>query len=100
MPISTIRFWSDEFEIINPKRNRKGNRLFTQSDFKNLKLIYSYLKVKHLTIEGAKERLKHNPELQFKKTEIIENLKEIKSFLNELKQKIEPKFAEHSAIKK
>ena len=55
---SLVRFWEKEFEILKPKKNKKGNRLFTQEDLKNLKVIYHLVKVKGYTLQGAKERLK------------------------------------------
>ncbi|HEX2974517.1 MAG TPA: MerR family transcriptional regulator, partial [Bacteroidales bacterium] len=32
VPVSTIRFWDNEFAILKPMKNKKGNRLFTQND--------------------------------------------------------------------
>jgi DNA-binding transcriptional MerR regulator len=37
---SLIRFWDSEFDILKPKKNAKGNRMFTPEDVKNLQLIY------------------------------------------------------------
>lgn len=55
---SHIRFWEKEFEILKPKKNKKGNRLFTQEDIKNLKLIYHLVKERGFTLDGAKNKLK------------------------------------------
>ena len=55
---SLIRFWEKEFSIIKPKKNKKGNRLFTQKDIKNFRLIYQLVKVEGYTLEGAKQKLK------------------------------------------
>ena len=41
---SLVRFWEKEFDIIKPKKNAKGNRLFTQEDIKNFKLIFNLVK--------------------------------------------------------
>lgn len=82
--ISLIRFWENEFEILKPKKNAKGDRHFRPEDVKNLKLIYHLLRERKYTIEGAKEFLKKNK----KATEnfiMIEALQKIKLFLNELK---------------
>ena len=51
---SLIRFWEKEFSIIQPKKNRKGNRMFTPKDIENLQVIYHLLKERGYTIEGAK----------------------------------------------
>lgn len=85
--ISLIRFWENEFDILKPKKNGKGDRLFRPEDIKNLQLIYHLLREKKYTIDGAKDFLKKN-----KKAEdsfaVIGSLKKIKSFLLELKSNL------------
>ena len=81
---SLIRFWENEFDILKPKKNGKGDRFFRPEDVKNLKLIYHLLRERKYTIEGAKEFLKNNKYAE-KKFEIIESLKNLRSFLFELK---------------
>ena len=58
MNTSHIRFWSKEFEVIRPATNKKGNRLYTQSDIENFKKIYHLVKEKGFTLKGAKSELK------------------------------------------
>lgn len=55
---SLIRFWEKEFTIIKPKKNKKGNRLFTQKDIENFQQIYQLVKVDGYTLEGAKQKLR------------------------------------------
>ena len=55
---SLIRYWEKEFSIIKPKKNRKGNRLFTPKDIENIKLIYHLVKERGMTLQGAKKKLK------------------------------------------
>jgi DNA-binding transcriptional MerR regulator len=81
---SLIRFWENEFDILKPKKNGKGDRFFRPEDVKNLKLIYHLLRERKYTIEGAKEFLKNNKYAE-KKFEIIESLKNLRGFLFELK---------------
>lgn len=81
---SLIRFWENEFDILKPKKNGKGDRLFRPEDVKNLKLIYHLLRERKYTIEGAKDFLKNNKKAD-EKFIMIESLKKIKGFLNELK---------------
>ncbi len=57
LSISNIRFWEQEFEILKPKKNKKGDRFFTKQDVSNLKVIYHLLKEKGYTIEGARKKL-------------------------------------------
>ena len=58
--ISAVRFWEKEFDILKPKKNKKGNRLFTHKDIENIKIIHYLLKEQGFTVEGAKKKLKEN----------------------------------------
>ena len=84
--VSLVRFWEKEFDILQPKKNKKGNRMFTAADFENLKLIFHLVKERGFTLEGAKNKLKENKEDTINNFEIISRLKEIRSFLVELKE--------------
>src|SRR5210317_1657230 len=75
---SHIRFWEKEFDIIKPKKNAKGNRLFTKEDINNFKLIYNLVKERGFTLEGAKNKLKKNPDYIFNNNEIITLLEVLK----------------------
>ena len=81
---SLIRFWENEFDILKPRKNGKGDRLFRPEDIKNLQLIYHLLRERKYTIEGAKDFLKKNKKAEEKFT-MIESLKRIKGFLHEIK---------------
>ena len=85
---SLIRFWENEFEVLKPKKNKKGNRLFTPEDLENLKMIYFLVKEKGFTLEGAKKKLKENPEGVFSKHKIIMRLEDIKNELIEIKNQL------------
>ncbi len=85
---SLIRFWESEFDIIKPKKNRKGNRQFTREDIDNVKLIYHLVKEKGYTLQGAKDLLRDGNEAMKEKVEIIDSLKKIKKFLLEIRTKI------------
>lgn len=84
---SLIRFWESEFDIIKPKKNRKGNRQFTREDIDNVKLIYHLVKEKGYTLQGAKDLLKNGNDSLKEKIEIIESLKKVKNFLLEIRAK-------------
>jgi len=81
---SLIRYWENEFDIIEPRKNRKGDRFFKPSDVKNLQLIHDLLRRRKFTIEGAKDYLKKNKQAQAK-YEMIQSLQKLRSFLLELK---------------
>lgn len=84
---SLIRFWESEFDIIKPKKNRKGNRQFTREDIDNVKLIYHLVKEKGYTLQGAKDLLKNGNDSLKEKIEIIDSLKKVKNFLLEIRAK-------------
>jgi DNA-binding transcriptional MerR regulator len=81
---SLIRYWETEFDILQPRKNRKGDRYFRPIDVKNLVLIYDLLRRRKFTIEGAKDYLKKNKRAE-EKFVMIQSLEKIKSFLLELK---------------
>ncbi len=83
---SLIRFWEKEFDIIQPKKNKKGNRLFTPRDVDNFHVIYHLVKERGFTLQGAKEKLNQNREDTVNKTEVVKTLKKIKGFLEDLKE--------------
>jgi DNA-binding transcriptional MerR regulator len=81
---SLIRYWETEFDILQPRKNRKGDRFFRPIDIKNLVLIYDLLRRRKFTIEGAKDFLKKNKKAD-EKFAMIQSLEKIKGFLLELK---------------
>jgi len=86
--ISAVRFWEKEFDILKPKKNKKGNRLFTQKDIKNIRIIYHLLKERGFTLEGAKKKLKDNKSDTINNIEIVTHLRDIKNFLEKLKEEL------------
>lgn len=85
---SLIRFWENEFDILEPKKNRKGDRLFRPEDIRNLRLIYYLLRERKFTIEGARQKLKENKKLAVKQFEMVQSLVKIRNFLTELKENL------------
>lgn len=85
---SLIRFWDKEFDILKPKKNAKGNRMFTPEDVKNLQLIYHLVKERGFTLEGAKTHLKEGQKKTLDKFEIVAKLETIKSQLTNIKNQL------------
>ncbi|MBN1158584.1 MAG: MerR family transcriptional regulator [Bacteroidales bacterium] len=83
---SLIRFWEKEFDIIKPKKNKKGNRFFTMQDIENIKLIHHLVKERGMTLNGAKKKLKENKDDAYHNFEVIQSLTEIKKLLLGLKE--------------
>jgi DNA-binding transcriptional MerR regulator len=85
---SLLRFWEKEFDVLQPKKNAKGNRKFTQDDIKNLELIYHLVKERGFTLEGAKIHLKENRKKTLDNFEIIRKLETVKAELLKIKDQL------------
>jgi DNA-binding transcriptional MerR regulator len=85
---SLIRFWEKEFEMIRPKKNKKGNRLFTRQDIDNFHIIYHLVKENGMTLKGAKKKMKENKEDTEYNFEIIKSLESIKELLIEVRESL------------
>ncbi len=85
---TVIRYWENQFEALKPKKNKKGNRLFTKEDIETVKLIRHLVKERGLTIKGAKLKLKENPEGTTHDFEIVKKLQAIKQELVEIRDKM------------
>jgi len=85
---SLIRFWEKEFDVLQPKKNAKGNRKFTPEDIKNLELIYHLVKERGFTLDGAKIHLKENKRKTLDKFEIIRKLESVKAALLKIKDNL------------
>ncbi|WP_046746147.1 MerR family transcriptional regulator [Kordia zhangzhouensis] len=85
---SLIRFWEKEFDVIQPKKNAKGNRKFTPEDIKNLELIYHLVKERGFTLEGAKVHLKEEKKKTLSNFEIIRKLQLIRAELVKIKDNL------------
>ena len=83
---SLIRFWEQEFKLLNPKKNSRGNRKFTNTDIENINKIYFLLKEKGYTIQGAKDFIRN--EKTSKKLDIVSKLKLIKDKLIEIRDQL------------
>ncbi len=85
---SLIRFWEKEFDVIQPKKNAKGNRKFTPKDIQNLQLIYHLVKERGFTLEGAKTHLREEKQKTLSNFEIIQKLERIKMELTKIKNQL------------
>jgi DNA-binding transcriptional MerR regulator len=85
---SLIRFYEKEFDILQPKKNAKGNRLFRPEDIDNFKIIFNLIKDKGYTIKGAKDFLKKNKNEAVEQQKVIDSLEKIKSFMLELREQL------------
>lgn len=86
---SLLRYWENEFDILRPRKNKKGDRLFRPEDIKNLQVIYHLLRQRKFTIEGAKEYLKSNKKKADTHTQLVYSLSRLRSFLLEMKSNLQ-----------
>lgn len=85
---SLIRFWEKEFDVLQPKKNAKGNRKFTPQDIQNLQLIYHLVKERGFTLEGAKTHLKEEKQKALSNFEVIQKLQKVKAELLKIKDQL------------
>ena len=85
---SLIRFWEQRFDILKPKKNKKGNRLFTPADIRNFELIYHLVKERGMTLAGAEKYLKANREGAEREAEIVRKLTGIRTVLLEIREEL------------
>ncbi len=82
---SLLRYWENEFDILQPRKTRKGDRLFRVEDIRNLQLIYFLLRQRKFSIDGAKNYLRNNKHEADTQVKLMDTLTRFKSFLLELK---------------
>lgn len=85
---SMIRFYEKEFDILQPKKNAKGNRLFRPEDVENLKIIFNLIKDKGFTLQGAKDYIKNNRNEVLENQKVIDSLENLKSFMIKLNEQL------------
>ncbi len=85
---SQIRFYEKEFDVLKPKKNKKGNRLFTPEDIENLKIIFHLVDEKGFTLKGAKEHMKNNGSETKDNQKIIDSLERLKGFLLKINEEL------------
>ena len=86
---SLIRYWEKEFKTIHPKKNRKGNRMFTPKDIESLQMIYHLLKERGYTIEGAKKKLRENKDETLLTSKLVQKLQYVKGELEKIKSQLD-----------
>ncbi|MDA3818820.1 MAG: MerR family transcriptional regulator [Prolixibacteraceae bacterium] len=85
---SLIRFWTKEFDHIKPHKNKKGNRLYTLENIEEVSLVYHLVRERGMTLKGAKQKIKENPDDTIQEHEVVKRLMNIKSLLLEIKEEL------------
>ncbi len=86
--MSMLRFWETEFEVIQPKKNKKGDRFYTAKDIEILKTVKHLVKEKGYTLKGAKDKLKNKQSESESQYMVVESLKKIRGFLVQLRDEM------------
>ena len=85
---SLIRHWESKFDVLRPRKNKKGNRMFSPGDVENLKLIYHLVKERGMTLEGANRCLKRNRGALTRDAELLERLQRVRAMLVEVREEL------------
>lgn len=88
LPVSTLRYWENEFDMIKPRKNKKGDRFFSKNDINIIRTIHYLTKVKGYTLKGAKEAMKSNFVEEAENAAIIESLTKIKEMLLQIRDNL------------
>ncbi|EAZ79187.1 MerR family transcriptional regulator [Algoriphagus machipongonensis] len=88
---SLIRYWEGEFDIIHPKKDKKGNRRFVKDDIEKIRYIYHLVKERGYTLQGAQEVIKSGEEQGFDKIAAVQKLQQIKDFLISIRDEFNEK---------
>ena len=86
VPASTLRFWEKEFDMIKPRKNKKGDRFYSKNDISILRTIQYLTKVKGYTLQGAKTAIKTNFMKEAETAAIVDTLTKIKEKLLDVKK--------------
>lgn len=86
---SLIRFWEKEFEVLKPKKNDNGKRLYTKSDLENLQLVFNLVKIEGYTLEGAKKIIEGKLFDSRKEKKVAKTLHDLRSQLLEMKKALD-----------
>ena len=89
LPASTLRYWEKEFDVLKPRKNKKGDRFFSKNDIALIRTIHYLTKVKGYTIQGARDALKNNFIQEADNATIIASLTEIKEMLLIIKKELD-----------
>lgn len=84
LPMSTLRFWENQFPSINPKRNDRGTRFYTPRDVETIRMVAYLVKERGMKLDAAQEELKRNRDGVSKKYEIVERLRNVRDTLQEM----------------
>ena len=85
---SLIRFWENEFDMLRPAKNTKGERRFTENNLEQMRIIYNLVKERGFTIKGAKQEIRENKKRLKNQREAIQILEKLKENMENILHRI------------
>lgn len=85
---SLLRYWENEFSFLTPRKNRKGDRLFTKENIQQIQIIYTLVKERGFTLEGAKQELRKEKGSLSEQIDLVDRLKSAYQRLKDLDDKL------------
>ncbi|WP_101690564.1 MerR family transcriptional regulator [Dysgonomonas massiliensis] len=86
---SLLRFWEKEFDTINPRKTAGGSRQYSRQDIEDISLVYHLVREKGLTLEGARQMLKHKKDEATRKLDVIQRLERIRDELKSMEDEFD-----------
>ena len=84
-----MRFWEKEFDTINPRKTAGGSRQYSRQDIEDISLVYHLVREKGLTLEGARQMLKHKKDEATRKLDVIQRLERIRDELKSMEDEFD-----------
>ena len=81
---SLLRYWQSEFPRLKPKTNKKGDRKYTKSDIEYIDKIYTLVKIKGYTLEGARKEMNRKENINSRHDALLNRLNAIREGLDAL----------------
>lgn len=82
---SRLRFYEKEFPSLSPKKNKSGDRIYTQANIEHIREIFDLVETRGLKLAAAREHLKQKTGRQDANRQHIQKLEKLKTFLVELR---------------
>ena len=86
---SKLRYYEKEFPTFQPKKNRSGDRIYTQADIDHLTEILRLINEQKYTLPGAREYLKNRDANRRGNARIMSKLAELKAFLQQMRDSLD-----------
>ncbi len=83
-----LRYWEEEFEVLSPRKNRAGRRVYTDDDIETVQHIRHLLKDEKYTIEGARQAIARDEADANVREQVENDLRRLRSLLVDLRDQL------------